>query len=342
VRSRQPDFQPDFVDNLCHSLVGAALSGAGFRRRTGLATATMIIGANLPDVDAIVYVLRGGASALAFRRGWTHGILAMVVLPILLTGIMLWVGLARDARRARKRRPVGTRVVPSQLLLVAAISIWTHPLFDLFNTYGVRLLMPFSSRWFYGDTLFIVDPWIWLALGVGAFISIRRALAVPVGAASPKVMARVHRPARVAVFSVAAYIAVMAASSWIGRVIVERQAVAAGGPVAERVMVAPDPVTPFTRSVIRDVGRSYELGRLTWWPSPRYAASSERLPEPPTLVDSAARANPDGRRFLSWARFPFVTDVTTGDSAAVRLDDARYARTGQHSFANVTVPMASR
>ena len=25
--------------------------------------------------------------------------------------------------------------------------------------------MPFSDRWFYGDTLFIVDPWLWLILG---------------------------------------------------------------------------------------------------------------------------------------------------------------------------------
>jgi inner membrane protein len=326
------------VDNLCHSLVGAALSGAGFRRRTGLATATMIIGANLPDVDALAYVVRGGAAALAFRRGWTHGLLAMVVLPIVLTGIMLWVGLARDARRARLRRPVGARVVPSQLLLVAAVSIWTHPLFDLFNTYGVRLLMPFSPRWFYGDTLFIADPWLWVVLGVGAGVSLQRARAVPVGAASPVVMARVHRPARVAVISVAAYIAIMAASSWIGRVLVERQAEAAGGPVAERVMVAPDPLTPFTRSVVRDVGRSYEIGRFTWWPKPRYEASAERVPEPSAIVDSAARATPDGRRFLSWSRFPFVSQVTTGNSAAVRLDDMRYARPGQESFAAVTVP----
>jgi inner membrane protein len=326
------------VDNLCHSLVGAALSGAGFRRRTGLATATMIIGANLPDVDALAYVVRGGATALAFRRGWTHGILAMVVLPIVLTGFMLWVGLARDARRARLRRPVGTRVVPSQLLLVAAVSIWTHPLFDLFNTYGVRLLMPFSPRWFYGDTLFIVDPWVWLVLGVGSVVSLRRARAVPVGAASPAVMARVHRPARMAVISVAAYIAIMAVSSWIGRVLVERQAEAAGGLVAERVMVAPDPVTPFTRSVVRDVGRSYEIGRFTWWPNPRYEASAERVPEPSAIVESAARATPDGQRFLTWARFPFVSQATTGDSAAVRLDDLRYARPGQQSFATVTVP----
>jgi inner membrane protein len=328
------------VDNLCHSLVGAALSGAGFRRRTGLATATMIIGANLPDVDAIVYVVRGGAAALEFRRGWTHGVVAMVILPVLLTVMMIWVGQARDARRARRRRPVGTPVIPSQLLVLAAISIWTHPLFDLLNTYGVRLLMPFSSRWFYGDTLFIVDPSVWVVLGVGSFVSLQRARAVPVGAASPTVMARVHRPARIAVFAVATYIAIMAGSSWIGRVLVERQAVAAGGPAADRVMVAPDAVTPFTRSVVRDVGGSYERGRLSWWPGPRYEASPERIPKITPEITAAARATPDGRRFLSWSRFPFA-DLTVGDSTTVRLDDARYAGPGQRSFASVTVPLAA-
>ena len=36
---------------------------------------------------------------------------------------------------------------------------------DVLNSYGVRLLMPFSGRWFYGDALYIVDPWLYLAAG---------------------------------------------------------------------------------------------------------------------------------------------------------------------------------
>ncbi len=28
-----------------------------------------------------------------------------------------------------------------------------------------RLLMPFNDTWFYGDTLFIIDPWVWLLAG---------------------------------------------------------------------------------------------------------------------------------------------------------------------------------
>src|SRR5690606_41039625 len=39
------------------------------------------------------------------------------------------------------------------------------------NTYGIRLLMPFDRRWFYGDALFIIDPWVWLLLGATVFLA---------------------------------------------------------------------------------------------------------------------------------------------------------------------------
>jgi inner membrane protein len=34
----------------------------------------------------------------------------------------------------------------------------THPLLDYMNTYGVRPFLPFDGSWFYGDTLFVIDP----------------------------------------------------------------------------------------------------------------------------------------------------------------------------------------
>src|SRR5438876_1021370 len=135
-------------------------------RPNTLAAAALVVGANLPDIDALVYFVgRGGASALAFRRGWTHGVLAMAVLPAALTaGLQGWNRLVRGPETNHSPEPV---LRPAQLLLLAALGVWSHPLLDLLNTYGVRLLMPFSGRWFYGDALFIVDPWVWLALAAG-------------------------------------------------------------------------------------------------------------------------------------------------------------------------------
>jgi inner membrane protein len=329
------------VDNLCHSLVGAALSGAGLRRRTGLATVTMVIGANLPDVDALVYSVGGGTTGLALRRGWTHGVVAMVILPVVLAMAMTWMGRALIERRGRASP--APPIIHAQLLVVSAISIWTHPLLDLLNTYGVRLLMPFSSQWFYGDTLFIVDPWVWLALGLGTFLSIRRARAIPVRATSPLAMARAERPARIAITVVVGYIAAMAASGWIGRRIVERQAIAAGWQPSLRVMVAPEPITPFSHSVVRDMGLWYEIGRLTWSPQPHYEIAGDPVLKTSNAATLTAMSTREGGQFWSWARFPFAEVSTTHDSVVVvRFDDVRYARPGQRSFASVSIVVGPR
>jgi len=54
--------------------------------------------------------------------------------------------------------------------LASVIVSLTHPLLDWTNNYGIRFLLPWSSRWFYGDFVFIVDPFIWLILGSGCFL----------------------------------------------------------------------------------------------------------------------------------------------------------------------------
>ena len=41
------------MDNLTHSLVGAAFGQMGLKKKTGLAVPALILGANLPDIDAV-------------------------------------------------------------------------------------------------------------------------------------------------------------------------------------------------------------------------------------------------------------------------------------------------
>ena len=60
------------------------------------------------------------------------------------------------------------------LLGLAALAVITHPMLDWLNNYGMRWLMPFDGRWSYGDALFIVDPWVWLALGGVLFLRYSR------------------------------------------------------------------------------------------------------------------------------------------------------------------------
>ena len=158
------------MDNLTHSLIGAALGQAGLKRKTGLAMPALMVGANLPDIDAGCAIY--GIESLAMRRGLTHGPIALVLLPLLLAGALWWFDRWQERRGTRPEGRLTVRF--GWLLALSFIACLTHPLFDWFNNYGIRLLEPFSSEWFYGDTLFIVDPWILAILGAGVWLSLRR------------------------------------------------------------------------------------------------------------------------------------------------------------------------
>ena len=294
---------------------------------------TLLIGANLPDIDALAYF--GGPYAdLAVRRGWTHGILALAVLPLVLTGAMLLAG--RLARRLNGSvLPSGTS--PRELLLLATVSIVSHPILDTLNTYGVRWLMPFDGRWFYGDAVFIVDPWLWLALGLGVFLSRRRWSAGRGYGAEPS------RPARMALLFTAVYAAAMALSGVAARRIAARELAAGGGGPVDRLMLSPLPVSPLRRTVVAGQGDRYVVGSFRWTTTPRVDPASLRSfprerPEHPAV--RAAAATVSGRRFLGWARFPtWRVETLAGGSFVVHIVDLRYADRPGVTFGSISVPV---
>ncbi|HSR42077.1 MAG TPA: metal-dependent hydrolase, partial [Longimicrobiales bacterium] len=125
------------MDNLTHGLVGAALARTGLDRLTPLATTTLVVAANAPDVDLLSFA-EGEYAALAFRRGLTHGLPAMAVLPFAVTGAILgWDRLVR-----RRRTPDAEPVRPRAILLLSVIGLLTHPALDWMNTYGMRWWLP--------------------------------------------------------------------------------------------------------------------------------------------------------------------------------------------------------
>jgi inner membrane protein len=298
------------MDNLCHTLAGAVLAEAGLRRRTPLAVPTALIGANLPDLDALAY-LRDPLFALSVRRGWTHGVLALLVLPALLAVLML--GWDRLVRRRRD-----DRADPLGLLSVAAAAVLSHPLLDLMNTYGVRLLMPFSGHWFHGDALFIVDPWLWLLFGMGTALAIRRRRR----GATPEESAR---PACGALAIACGYIGLMLLSNVAGRGIVRSEAARAGVAPVGDLMLAPVPVNPFRRSVVLVTRDGYRRGTFLWTASPHLTLDPALVPrELGSPAAKAAAASPEGAAFLGWSRFPAAV-ISPGEPSVVRLYDLRYA-----------------
>ncbi len=138
------------------------------------------------------------------------------------------------------------------------------------NTYGMRWLMPFSGRWFYGDSLFIVDPWMWIVLGAGVFLSRRRARRMAAGEG------RTTRPARVALALTGAYIVLMLASTLGARAVVRRE-LASRGIEPTVLMVDPLPVNPLPRRVVYGVAGAYQVTEFSWFRTPHVVASTDSI-----------------------------------------------------------------
>lgn len=266
---------------------------------------TLVIANNLPDIDVGVFAT--GTLAMSFRRGWTHGILAQATLPLMLTGAMVLYD------RYRKKASPDDRVDVKQLLLLSYIGVLLHVFMDFTNSYGVRLLMPFSERWFYGDALYIVDPWLYLTLGIGWWF----------GKARP-------RAARIGATIAAVYVMAMLASNVIARREVRSGLMRAGQSADTRFMVTPVLVNPFRREVVIDVGDRYEKGNLWFDPMPHFRPAGFGIikgfdqPEIQAVIEV-----PRVRAFLRWSRFPFAQVEPNGTAW---LNDYRYANAGPYGW----------
>lgn len=312
------------MDNVSHTLVGAALGEAGLKKYTGLGMATLMVAANLPDVDVLAIPL---GENLTFRRGWTHGPLGLLVLPVLLTAAI--VGFDRWQQR-RGTRPDGRSPVrPAAVLALAYIGAATHPLLDWLNTYGIRLLMPFSETWFYGDTLFIIDPWLWLVLAAGIYLAKRRArIDRP----------RPSRPALIALVMISLYIALMLGGSRVAERLAHDHARENAQLQVDDLMAGPVPVNPFRREIIVETPDAYWFGRVGFLTADRVSLSPDSLLkrdlEPQVLLARQTVAMQD---FLYWSRFPFFDVDTENGRTVVRAGDVRFSRRPTGGWAGVSV-----
>jgi inner membrane protein len=153
------------MDNLSHSLIGLAAAKAGLEKLSPGTTALCLLAANAPDGDIVTAFFGGRWVYLHHHRGITHSIVGTIALAIAFP-LVFYLGdllIARIRKRAPSVKLVG-------LILASLIVSATHPLMDWTNNYGVRFLLPWNSRWFYGDFAFIIDPVIWLTLGGAAFL----------------------------------------------------------------------------------------------------------------------------------------------------------------------------
>lgn len=289
------------MDNLIHSLVGALLGQAGLKKKTGLAMPALIIGANLPDVDAACFFWLDGIEHVGFRRGITHGPIAWVLLPLVLAGL-LW-GFDRWQAGRGKRPETRLPVNFKWLYLLSFIGCLTHPALDWLNVYGIRLLEPFSSRWFYGDTLFIIDVWLWALMGFATWFSLRR----------EKHGGNWAKPARIAIAVALAYIGGNWAITYRAGQFVSADPQTSPDAV---VIANPVPLLWWRRELIAGVPKQ-------WWVasgSP-YIQPLGEIPCRWPTEEQLATGSSQSQAFLFWSRAPFAERAQDG---SVILRDARF------------------
>ena len=303
------------MDNLTHSLVGALLGRMGLKKPTPYAMPALIVAANLPDIDS--FVARPlGLEPIAVHRGFTHGIGGLFTMPFLAAAIILLLQKFRSSNEG----PIRLR----GLLICCFVATLSHPLMDYITSYGTRLLEPLSHRWFYGDAIFIVDPWLWVILILGLEMSWR----------AERLARNWTRPAMWAFGAMLGYVALNFAIS--------ARAVAVTRPLVERV-AKPEmieagevPLTFWKRKMIWrgiEVGGSGTYNPLdglnSAWLDPKIVPLKMDDPR----LAAAAKRDPRVRAVLFWSRMPMV--YVEGGHAY--LTDQRFFESGRASSAGFLI-----
>ncbi len=139
------------MDSLTHIALGACIGESFFER--GFGKKAMLWGAlaqSIPDIDFISSFWMNTPEALLAHRGFTHSILfAIMIIPVF--------SLVAD----RVHKPHNIKF--SKWVIFFAIEIFLHLFIDLYNSYGIGLLEPFTHTRFSLNAIFVADPFfsIW-------------------------------------------------------------------------------------------------------------------------------------------------------------------------------------
>ena len=314
------------MEPITHFLFGATLSRAGLNRKTALATATMTLAAEAPDLDILG---RFGGSVLGFahHRGFTHSFLG---LPLVAGVVVAFMYLVWRLRGRRTRDP---NLPPrwGWLFVYAYLAGLSHILLDFTNNYGVRPFWPFSERWYSWDIVFIVEPVLLIILILGLILpSLFSLINEEIGARQKGPKGRFA-----AIFALLAVV-----SCWGFRDYEHRRAVAMlesqtyQGTEPLRVSAYPYMIDPFRWYGVAETPAAFAMmnvDSLTPEVDPEGRMQFRYKPEE-TPVTLSAKKTYLGRVYLDWAQYPVTETEQLNDGAiayVVRFRDLRYAYPGR-------------
>ena len=299
------------------------MARAGLNRKSALATLTLVLAAEAPDIDMLAN-LRSPLAGFAHHRGFTHTFLGVPLVAALVL-LVVFVGYRWWGRRHRQ----SDQPMPRWGILfgLACLSGFSHILLDFITAYGVRPFEPFSYRWFSWDIVSIVEPVLWVILAGGLI------LPALLGLIAEEVSTRRQRDPRGRTGALVAL--ALVAALWGFRDFQHRHAIAAmqaltwHGEDPNRVSAFPYALNPFQWYGVVETRNGYHSVIVNSWipevdPEDR-AIQRYKPEETPEL--QAAKKSYAGQVFLDWARCPITeTERVEGPPGyLVHFYDVRYA-----------------
>jgi inner membrane protein len=256
---------------------------------------------------------------LQHHRGITHSLVGTACLALLAP--LIFYGADRLWARVRHHPP---KTNFRGLLIASSVVTATHPLLDWTNNYGIRFLLPWNPHWFYGDFVFIVDPFLWLLLIIGLLIIWRT---------------RNERKSGIAFVSFGIVIAYWGGLAFAHSVAVTRgreaaqQMVAPIGETIQRLAAMPTLANPLRWDCVFETDKAtyrFSLELQTQAP----ASPAARYEKPAGALAAALQqvsAQKPARVFLGFARFPVAqfADSSCTTQTLLQLADLRYTQPGR-------------
>jgi inner membrane protein len=295
---------------------------AGFNRTSALATATMALAAEAPDLDMLGQ-FKDPVFGFAHHRGFTHSFLGLFLVSGLVVGFMylLW--------RLRGRPSNDPRLPPrwARLFLYAYLAGLTHILLDFTNNYGVRPFWPFSEKWYSWDIVFIADPFLWLFLVAGLvvptfFSLVDRELGVRQKAPAGRIGATLALLGVLLVWGVRDYQHRRAVNALKAYLYEKAEPI--------RASAYPNWWNPFSWNGVVETRNFYATASVdSLQPEVDPDGEMQVLYKPEeNAVTLAAKNSPLGRVYLDWAQYPFTeTEPIQSPRVGylVRFMDLRYS-----------------
>jgi inner membrane protein len=294
---------------------------AGLNRKTGLATLTLTLAAEAPDLD-VLGRLKGPAFSFAHHRGFTHSFLGVPLVAIVVVGFvyLLW--------RMRKRKTNTPHLPPrwGLLFLYACLAGFSHILLDFTNNYGVRPFWPFWEKWYSWDIVFIIEPvmlgFLFLGLVVpGLFSLVDKEIGVRPQGPRGRLAASLALIGIVLMWGVRDYEHRRAVNALEARMY--------KGVDPLRVSAYPHWINPFEWDGVVETPAFIALApvdSLRPEVDPEGDMEIHYKPEE-TPVTLAAKKSYIGRVYLDWAQFPITETQSLPDGGyIVQFKDLRYLR----------------